>query len=85
VNAVSAPLLFARARSAWLAFGERLHAITSPLVLGALYFLIFTPVALVMRAAGRDALCRRFEPEARSYWIERPPPAAEDGGFADEF
>jgi hypothetical protein len=85
VNAVSAPVLFAHARRAWLALGDRLHRVTSPLVLGALYFLLFTPVALIMRLAGRDALCRRFDPGARSYWVERPPPAAGDGGFADEF
>jgi hypothetical protein len=36
--------------------------------LAVIYYLIFTPVALVFRLIGRDALQRRFEPESKSYW-----------------
>jgi len=37
----------------------------------AIYFGIFTPVALVFRVVGRDALKRRFEPRAASYWTPK--------------
>src|SRR5437868_12576470 len=47
-----------------------LTAVTAPIgwamsfvILGVLYFLVFTPVALVFRLVGRDALTRRFRPE----------------------
>lgn len=52
--------------------------IVSHLVLVLLYFGLFTPIGLIMRACGRDPLQRRFDRAARTYWERRPPaPAAE--------
>jgi hypothetical protein len=45
----------------------------SLLVLLLLFFALFLPVALVFRLLGRDAMRRRYDPSASSYWIERPP------------
>jgi len=70
---------------AWMKFGELLHHVVSPLVLGLIYFGVFTPVALVMRAFGRDAMCRRFEPAQPSYWVRRDPPGPADNSFRDMF
>ena len=70
---------------AWMKFGMLLHHVVSPVVLGLIYFGVFTPVALVMRAFGRDAMCRRFEPARPSYWVRREPPGPADGSFRDMF
>jgi hypothetical protein len=40
-----------------------------------LFFAIVTPIALVMRLAGRDSLRLRFERERQSYWLRRSPRA----------
>lgn len=69
----------------WMKFGLLLHRIVNPVVLGAIYFLVFTPVALAMRAAGRDALLRRLEPDRRSYWVERDPPGPKVENFPQQF
>jgi hypothetical protein len=37
-------------------FGQLLGRLISPIVLGAIFFLIFTPVGLIMRLVGRDEL-----------------------------
>ncbi len=39
------------------------------------YYVILTPVGLVFRLIGRDALRRSFDLGAESYWIRRKPPA----------
>ncbi len=52
---------------AWMKFGLLLNRITTPLILGIVFFLIFTPVALVMRLFGRDTMQRKFDPGAGSY------------------
>ena len=72
-------------KSAWMKFGELLHHVVSPVMLGAIYFGVFTPVAIVMRAFGRDAMCRRFEPARPSYWVRRDPPGPPDNSFRDMF
>jgi hypothetical protein len=45
------------------------------LLLLVMYFAIFTPVAVLFRLLGRDALQRRFEPAAPSYWAPKTQPA----------
>ena len=63
----------------WLALGRLLNRIVSPLVMGAIFFLVVTPIAAVARRRGKDVLSLRRRPELTSYWIPRPPapPAAE--------
>ena len=70
---------------AWMRFGALLNRIVSPVVLGLIYFTVFTPVAVVMRLAGRDAMCRRFEPAKPSYWVTREPPGPREDSFRDMF
>ncbi len=55
----------------WFRFGLVLHKIVNPLVMGLLFFVTVTPIALIMRISGKDPLNRRFEPDAASYWTSR--------------
>jgi hypothetical protein len=43
----------------------------SMILLTAFYFLLLTPLGLLFRLLGRDPLCRRFDPAAKSYWLTR--------------
>jgi hypothetical protein len=70
---------------AWMRLGELMGRVVNPLVLGAIYFGIFTPVGLAMRLLGRDAMCRRFDPAAPSYWVRRDPPGPPDGSYRNMF
>jgi hypothetical protein len=70
---------------AWMAFGELLGRVVSPVVLGLIFFGVFTPVAVGMRLFGRDAMCRRFEPAKPSYWVKRDPPGPADGSYRNMF
>jgi len=49
--------------------------VISHLTLALVYFGVITPIGVVMRWAGRDALSRRFDRSATTYWIKRRPPA----------
>jgi hypothetical protein len=42
--------------------------VVSFVALAVIYFLVFTPLALFFRLIGRDALKRRRDPHAASYW-----------------
>ena len=54
----------------WMSFGVLLGMIVSPLVLGAIFFGIFTPLAFLMRLTGRDELRLKFNNQ-ESHWIKR--------------
>lgn len=45
--------------------------VLSLIVLAAFYFLLLMPLGLIFRIAGRDLLCRKFDPGAKSYWQKR--------------
>lgn len=45
----------------------------SHLLLAGVYYLLITPLGLVMRLAGRDKLQLRFDKDATTYWTPRPP------------
>jgi hypothetical protein len=47
--------------------------VVSHLALAVIYYLVFTPVAIIFRLMGRDALKRRFDPQADTYWEEYNP------------
>jgi len=55
----------------WFRFGMLLHKIVNPLIMGLLFFLTVTPIALIMRLMGKDSLNRNFDAQVDSYWIER--------------
>lgn len=58
----------------WNRFGLFLHRMTSPIILGVLFFMIVTPFGMLMRLRGYDPLRLRFETSQKSYWIQREPP-----------
>ena len=75
----------APAKRAWMKFGEILHHVVSPVVMGVIFFGVFAPVAIVMRMFGRDAMNRAWDPAAKSYWADRTPPGPADNSFKDMF
>jgi len=54
----------------WMHFGLLLSYIVSPIILGAIYFLIFTPTALITKLVGRDELNLKFTKKG-SNWKNR--------------
>ncbi len=58
----------------WFRFGLLLNKITSPLVMGLLFYGLITPYAYILRWLGKDLLRLRLDPSADTYWIERNPP-----------
>lgn len=55
----------------WFRFGLLVSKVMNPLILGIIFFGLFTPMSLLMRLIGRDALSRKFLPVTTSYWLER--------------
>ena len=57
----------------WFKFGIFLGKIISPLVMGIIFFLVVTPIGLLMRLLNKDLLNLRFNNNT-SYWIEKTEP-----------
>ena len=55
----------------WIKFGEILGKIIAPIVMAVIYFLILTPISLLVRLFGKDLIEMKFNNNVKSYWIKR--------------
>jgi hypothetical protein len=85
VAALVYPSILAPLNRLWMKFGLLLHKITNPIIMGLVFFVTVTPIALIMRMRGKDPLNRKFDPEATSYWIERQPPGPAPDTMTQQF
>lgn len=69
----------------WFKFGLLLHAITTPLILGVLFFVIVAPTGILIRMFGKHPLHLSMDSEASSYWIVRTPPGPAANSFRNQF
>ena len=79
------PALLAPLNRVWNKLGLLLGKIVSPIVLGALFFLVITPSAIIIRWMGKDLLNLRRDPKAESYWLVRDPPGPAPESINDQF
>tara|TARA_B100000963_G_C22240757_1_gene499896 strand:- start:63 stop:431 length:369 start_codon:yes stop_codon:yes gene_type:complete len=54
----------------WIKFGELLGRIIAPIVMGLIFFLVVTPIGLLLKLFGKDVLNLKFT-KADSYWLKR--------------
>ena len=57
----------------WFKFGLLLGKIISPIVMGFIFFLVVTPIALFMKLLKKDLLNLKFN-KKNTYWIEKSGP-----------
>ena len=55
----------------WIKLGEILGIIIAPIVMALVYFVILTPVSIIVRVFGKDLLGLKFLKEKNTYWIKR--------------
>ena len=54
----------------WMHFGLLIGKIISPIVLGIIFFGLFTPYGIVMRLLGRDELRLQIQ-KNKTHWVQR--------------
>ena len=56
---------------AWIKLGEFLGTIIAPIVMALIYFVVLTPISLIVRIFGKDLLELKFLKKKETYWIKR--------------
>ena len=56
---------------AWIKLGEVLGMIIAPIIMALVYFVVLTPISLIVRILGKDLLKIKFNKKLASYWIDR--------------
>ena len=56
--AILAPMLLQPVHRTWMRIGLAISKVTTPIILGIVFFLVIMPVGIIIRLAGRDPLHR---------------------------
>jgi Saxitoxin biosynthesis operon protein SxtJ len=83
--ALAKPALLTAPNRLWMKFGILLGHVVSPIALGVLFYGVVTPVGLMMRLTGKDALRRSRDSGAASYWLPRRPPGPPPDSMTNQF
>ena len=70
VLGAAAPRSLDAAYRAWMGLAVLLSKVTTPLFMGIVYFVVITPIAILMRGMGRNPLAAR--PRGETAWALRP-------------
>jgi hypothetical protein len=62
----------------WMRFGLLMSRITTPLVLGIVFFGIVLPMGLIMRLGRRDPMARKFDGSLLSYRVTSDKPSRDN-------
>ncbi len=65
------PALLRPIYALWMIAAYPLGWVMGHVMIAAVFFLVLTPLGLLLRLLGRDALSREFEPQRESYWEPR--------------
>lgn len=68
----------------WMQLGQLLGMIVSPIVLGIIFFGLFTPIGFIMRLFKRDELGLKLKVQT-SYWKNRHTNTNQTGTFKHQF
>jgi hypothetical protein len=78
------PVLLKPLNIVWFQFGLLLHRVVNPLVMFAIFALVFVPAGMLMRI-WHDPLRSRRTTGVSTYWIERSQSGGTEGSMTNQF
>jgi len=79
------PSLFHWPNRLWGKLGWLLGRVVGPLVTGLLFYVVVTPIGILLRLLGKDLLRLRWEPQQKTYWIDREPAGPDPQTMVHQF
>jgi len=67
---LAAPMALRPVYRVWMRFGLLMSKITTPIIMGLVFYVAVTPMGLVMRLVGKDAMARNLKDKVASYRIK---------------
>ncbi len=70
VLAVFAPLTLRGFEKFWLALGEKINKFVTPVILSITFYVLITPLGLLLKLMGKDILSLKIDKNRSTYWEE---------------
>ena len=85
VVAIACPSILGPLNRAWAKLGLLLGQVFNPILLGVVFFLVVTPIAVIRRLLGKDSLHLKSNSDLESYWINRSSAGSKVGSMTKQF
>jgi hypothetical protein len=85
VVGLAAPRLLAPLNRAWARLGLLLAGVINPIVMALMFFVVISPLALLMRVIGKRTIPIRPDRDAPTYWNLRKPPGPDGRTMTNQF
>ena len=85
VVTIARPSILGPLNRAWAKLGLLLGQVFNPILLGVVFFLVVTPMAVIRRLLGKDSLHLKSKSNLESYWIDRSPAGPKFGSMTKQF
>lgn len=85
VLAFFAPIILKPIFKVLTTVGSAIGWVNTRIILGIIYYLIFTPIGLFTRLIGKDFLGERIDRNAKSYWIKKDSEVFSKKQFEQQF
>jgi len=82
--AIYRPIFFSKLNSAWFKLAIVMGHIFNPIVLGAIYFFVLTPIAVITKFFGRDELLLK-KSDQKTYWLVKDRALKNSQSYRDQF
>jgi hypothetical protein len=69
----------------WTRLAVLISKVTNPIMTGLVFYVLFTPLAVILRLMGKDPLRLKVEPAAKTFWIPRDPPGPAPETMRNQF
>ncbi len=83
VAGLAVPTALGPVERAWMAFARSLSKVTTPIVMGIVYFLVILPIGFAMRILNRSPLAVKATND--SFWVPRAGEEHRRGGMKHQF
>lgn len=85
IPAIAFPAVLAPLNRLWAQFGQIMHKIINPILMGLIFFLTVVPTGIVLKLMGKDPMRRKYDAKASSYWIAREENSLTKESFDNQF
>jgi Saxitoxin biosynthesis operon protein SxtJ len=69
----------------WMKLALLISKITNPIITALMFYLLFTPIAVICRWTGKDLLRLKFDEKLDTYWIVRQPAGPPPESMRNQF